>query len=374
MSSPTARVLAALGLMLLGYLAFLGWMDHQPGADLVVVVQAGPAGAPPLDPATGRRAWSSPEGVAAEVERLRDTRETREFVHLRADADALHTQWLELDGRRILLAQAPAAAHGAVLALARGADLLIVATPGPVAPYVEQHSGPLAVLPGAFGPGVPGGVQAEAEGRLVAPWVDSRHRLGELQVHWGEGPPGLQARTVRLRDEAAQGDEPTALGVGGAHLAQDLVRQGQGGLAGALAAEMRARTGAELALLNLLSVRGGLEGPATLGQVRAALPFQNQVVLLSLSGDVLAALLAENAQANTRYLVAAGVTQDPEGAWRWGDGALVGGAQQHLVATVDYLADGGRGNRPGFLTSPTRVNTGLTTEGLALDLLEPPNR
>jgi 2',3'-cyclic-nucleotide 2'-phosphodiesterase (5'-nucleotidase family) len=143
-------------------------------------------------------------------------------------------------------------------------------------------------------------------------------------------------------------------------LFHDTLRLRREGLSVALADRMRAATGAEIAILNTLALRGGLDGAVDPPRLAAAIPFRNQVVRLTLTGEQLARALAQGAGESTQHLVAV----DADGVV-----TAVDSATPRTVATVDYLANGGRGNWTVFQEGVARVDTGLTLEDLALELL-----
>ncbi len=361
-----------IGVIGAAFVAYLGLLATKSAGDeppVAVLYFSGPDAPPPRHPATGLLAWATPAAVQTEIARVRERRGGLATFALDASPDTLRAQCVDAGGAALALVELPAGEVGALAgALAGcGAALTVVATDAPVGEVLAAVDGPLAVLPGAFGPGVGGAVQLAAEGRVVAPWVDSRYRLGELQLD--PSSLALEARVVTLRGEPAGPDAPVVFARGRPELDHDLISFGQFGLGSALAERARAATGADLALLNYLSVRAGLTGEVSMLELEEALPFHNQVVLLEMKGaDVLEALSA-NAAEDTRFLIAAGVAAG-EGGWTLGGAPLDPGAT-YRVATVDYLADGGRGRRPEFLRASGRLDTGLYTDRLALDLLAP---
>jgi hypothetical protein len=79
-----------------------------------------------------------------------------------------------------------------------------------------------------------------------------------------------------------------------------------------------------------------------------------------MTGEQLARVLAQGAAETTHHLVAV----DTNGLV-----TTVDPATPRTVATVDYLANGGRGNWTVFQEGAARVDTGLTLEDLALELI-----
>jgi 5'-nucleotidase len=152
----------------------------------------------------------------------------------------------------------------------------------------------------------------------------------ELDIQVGRTAVALDAREAVIRRE------PTALGR-------------------FLADVMRRRVGAEVGLLNSGAIRGNRlipPGPLTRRDFRGLLPFSNTVVLLELTGAVLAQALEHSVEALPRpsgsFLQAAGLDYAVESggpAGRRVSGILVNGRpleprRLYLVAVPDYLARG----------------------------------
>ncbi len=365
--------IVAAALCAVAYLALLHLRSKQAEPPLLVLYHSGPTQAPVADPESGLLAWATPRSLAAATDQIRQRRGKRPTELLDAAPQRTSLRRVEIDQLQVALVElAPGGLALAQAQLAQqSADLVVVATSEPIAEVQASFSAPLAILPGRFGPGAPGEVVLKAQDSLVAPWVDSRWRLGALDVRPGAEAIELKGSSVALRGEKAPADAPRLLGRGDPELAHDLIHFGQGGLGGRLAAELRQRTGADLALLNYLSLRAGLTGEVDLAGLKEALPFHNQVVLLDMQGADLLEELAANAEQDRRYLVVAGA-QAADPGWLMADGRPLQPEASYRVATVDYLADGGRGKRPAFLRASTRIDTGLYTDRIALDLLQPP--
>ena len=363
----------AVILGLLAYLSLLAIHGWQAEPDLLVLYRSGPSRAPPVHPGTGRLAWADPAAVSSEVERVQHQRGSRLTELLDAAPVATSTRRIEHEGSTVALVELAKGGLPAVVAeLQREpAALVVVATCEPVAEVERAIRAPLAVLPGCFGPGVSGAVELEAVEHLVGPWVDSRWRLGELRVVLG-AQVELAAKSVSLRTDSAHPGADAVVGLAGEDLEHDLIRFDQGGLGGALAHEVKRRTGADLALFNYLSLREGLAGPVTMTQIERSLPFHNQVVLVTMPGRDILNELSHNRAMDTRYLLVAGASATPDGDWVLDDGRALSPDLSLRVATIDYLADGGRGKRLAFSKGIQRLDTGLYTDRIAIDLLAPP--
>jgi 2',3'-cyclic-nucleotide 2'-phosphodiesterase (5'-nucleotidase family) len=103
-------------------------------------------------------------------------------------------------------------------------------------------------------------------------------------------------------------------------------------IAGAIRAEM----GTDVAIVNVNGLRQSLpRGPVTKASVWSILPFDNQVVVVQLSGDA----LAENLR--HKEAVIAGATRDAQGGFTLAGGRPLDPKGVYTVATVDYLYFGG---------------------------------
>jgi len=338
----TRRVLIVVALLAAAYVALLATHGATREPDVLVLYTGGPGGDPPRHPETGFWAWVGPDQLAAELDAIRSRRAHRPTFVVDATPDSTRVQRHELDGHRLALVEL---ADGDTLP-ELDADLVVVATSGPL-PALRDG---LAVLPGRFDPAATE-VDARGAGQLLAPWVDSRWRIGQLGVHWDELE--LVGRAVELT--VGQADEHATTVIGEGQHEHDLIHFGQRGLSQVLAERVRAITRADLVLLNYLSVRAGLVGSVDPSLLEEALPFHNQVVMLTLSSAQAQSVLEANDPLTTGYLVVAG------------DVPASGDVR---VATIDYLANGARGRQPVFLEGRDVLRTGLFTDRIALDLLD----
>jgi hypothetical protein len=368
----------ALLLLALAYLALLQWRASAARAPVLVFYLGPTPSAPARNEETGLWTWATPEQVRARLEEGLEAGRSRARITraLRTEApEGLRVEVTTHGETRLLLVELPASGPlDAFLGEVRAADadLVVVATLRDPAEITAEVEGSVLLLPGRHHPGLGGEPESEGRNRLVAPWVDGRHRLGQVEILLDpETGPAFRARGMDLALEKAPADAPTTLGFGPPELFHDGVRFSQQGLARALARVARDATGAEVSLLNYLSVRADLVGLVDAARLRRALPFHNQIVLLTLDGDRLQRLLDENEPMDTRYLVVDGLDADPDGTWRHEDGSPLDAGHPYRVATLDYLANGARGRRPIFLEGREFLRTGLFTDRLALDLLIP---
>ncbi len=377
----------ALLLVVSAYLLLLGFHSAGQTAALLIVYRGQVAGGPvPGHPRTGLLLWAPRQNVEAEIASIVQRRAKMGLSTLTMDAGPHCTpsiRELEQEGLHLVLAQVPVDGdQGSVsrklladleqIVSEHEPDLVVVATAMAPDLLLRSIDLPLAILPGAFSPSVPGRVEVRSQGRLVAPWVDSRHRLGELEVEpGGPGePPSLHASTFALPSAQATADDPSTLGWGPETLFHDTIHFGQQGMGMLVARLMLRYTGADLALLNYLSIRAGLVGEVDAIDLEEAFPFHNQVELLTMTGQQLVDVLAVNVMEDTRYLLVAGWSQGVAGAWLDASGVPVSPQKEYRLATVDYLANGARGRQPLFLEGRDRLPTGLYTDRLVLDLLQ----
>lgn len=373
-------------LLLLGLGLYLGMLQHHASsaeAPLLLIWGSERVREPPRHPETGRWLWSPAAQRQAHQQEITDRRAAQGLQTLSVATDppqSLQSQELSLGDLRILLVHTPPSQteieNSAVLTelahlqAMRAPDLLVVVSALPVAELVASLRPPLVLIPTDWQPGLPAEPETESQELLIAPCLDPRDRLGELSIRPLKQGFSLRARAVDMPLLDAPIESPTLLGIGPENLAHDLVQFQQRGLSRALAARMRAVTGADISLLNYLSVRDSLVGPVDGAVLDRALPFHNQLVLLTLLGSEIAEILADNVHSDTRYLTVDGLEQDPSGLWIDPSGAALQPERAYRVATVDYLAKGARGRRPLFLSGRDPLFTGLRTDRLALDLLE----
>ena len=108
---------------------------------------------------------------------------------------------------------------------------------------------------------------------------------------------------------------------------------------------MRRATTADVAISTASSFRQALApGVVTLEDLRAALPYDNEIVVVEMNGTLLARLLEQGRQPVEPLVVAMGGTIDPAGTYR--------------VATTDYLANVASRYRE-FFTNVAKKPTGL---------------
>jgi hypothetical protein len=370
MSSAPRRLGLLAAVLLVAWLALLQVRAMDREAALVVVWTAGLSDAPVRHVGSGRWGWAGRADAEALVVRVTEARGWRATERLAADAAAPGVRVASVRGRRVVLAEVPAGGLPEArerVAAAGERDLLVVATNAPPEAVQAAFEGPLAVLPGAFAAGVPDGGEAVAADRLVAPWVDGRRRVGVLDVRFQEAGITLRGTAVDIPLGEAPADAPTRIGRAPPGLDHDLIHLRDSGLGKALLASMLARTGADLAIVNHLALRAGLSGDIDLVALESALPFRNEIVLQTFDTPTLEAILARGGAEDTRRLLVA-----TPGAF--GASALPTPlpARDWRVATVDYLANGGRGGWEAFTAGRDRMRTRITLDDLAIDLLEAP--
>jgi 2',3'-cyclic-nucleotide 2'-phosphodiesterase (5'-nucleotidase family) len=180
--------------------------------------------------------------------------------------------------------------------------------------------------------GTPGAVPVKYEGKDVAPDPKVERTLApaiEHARHAKAEPLGLSATTRIERDY----DEESPLG----NLFADLM--------------LEATRGADVAVTNGGGLRANLpKGALTFGDLYEAMPFDNYMVRLRLTGDELARVIAANLGSGGGILSVAGVTAVAtcdngmlRASLRRASGAPIRGDEDLTVATSDFLATGGDG-------------------------------
>ncbi len=124
--------------------------------------------------------------------------------------------------------------------------------------------------------------------------------------------------------------------------------RGQQGPLGTLIAEaMREQSGAEAAFLNSGGIRAAIrKGPITLREVHEVLPFQNRLVILTMTGEELQRAMRSAAGGGSSFPQAAGIELQRDGKKLTGiriNGEPLDPARSYRVATVDFLAAGSGG-------------------------------
>ncbi len=156
---------------------------------------------------------------------------------------------------------------------------------------------------------------------------------------------------------------------------------------GRLVAEaMKSYTGADVALMNPGGLRADLPaGPLTYGALYEALPFQNRIVVLTVTGRKLLELVTALADSGHGFPQLAGIDLRG-GPGAWSGARLAGGkpldlAARYRLATVDFLVGGGDGLSGAMAGVPRRaihpLSRGPLLRELVLAYLErgpPPGR
>lgn len=138
---------------------------------------------------------------------------------------------------------------------------------------------------------------------------------------------------------------------------------------------LRDRFHADVAILNHLAMRASIGRiPDVQTSVVSALPYGDHCMVLGLRGSQLTALMRRNALENRRYLQVAGIklfydVGNPASAKAWVDGAPIDPARIYRVATIDYLAQGARGQEPVLGAAPRLDVTNICLNHLMRDTL-----
>ncbi|ARA94369.1 hypothetical protein AWN76_015235 [Rhodothermaceae bacterium RA] len=127
------------------------------------------------------------------------------------------------------------------------------------------------------------------------------------------------------------------------------------------AAQTATGTPADLAVTNNGGLRVSLPaGPITLGQIYELMPFENTVVVLTLTGAEVDSLARQIARLGGEPIAGWSfrITPDEQAADVRVDGRPLDPNRTYRVATIDYLADGG-GGMPALWSPQARQNTRL---------------
>lgn len=333
--------------------------DREPA--LVVLWTANIEDSTVRHPRTGLAGWAILADVEEFVKTVESARGWRLTERLHADSAKLTVRTVEVGKQEVALVELPLSAVDqleAALAPISPQSVVIIATQAQVSGVLLAAGRPVSILPGAWSPGVADGGETKSTTTVVGPWVSSRRTVGLLSARFAENVE-FTATAVELPLRPLPATAPSIIGAGLPSLDHDSVRFERSGLGEALLADMLAETGADIALLNFLALRGALTGPVDYTVLERALPFRNEVILLTLDSAALSAALEQGAGENTQHLlVQAAVPLPsplPERLWR--------------VATVDYLANGGRGNWEIFTAGKDRIRTRIVLDDLAIDRL-----
>ncbi len=136
-------------------------------------------------------------------------------------------------------------------------------------------------------------------------------------------------------------------------------------------ANTRSEQPMEVAIINLGGIRAPLkEGPVTVGDIYKIMPFENELVLLTLKGEDLKAIFDHLAVSGGEGLAGATLEIKAGKATR----ILIGGqpldeARLYKVATMDYLAAGNSG-MTAFLKAVERIDTHLKVRDCYIEQIE----
>jgi len=236
--------------------------------------------------------------------------------------------------------------------------------PGAVDALVGGHTHELvAERVGAVGVVQPGkhgehlGWITLCEGRAPEVHPPVRLRPGEPFLGAVRAPPaGLVALVERRRQAVRQeGREPV-----GAVLPRKLGRSrtGPSALGAAAAQALRAAAGADFGLVNAGSLRADLPaGPLTRGQLHEALPFDDRVAVLTLTGAELERLVGRLQRSGKGFPQVAGLLLEAEGP-RACSGEPLEEGRRYRVATGEFLATGGDQRRRGLRAAQVELLPG----------------
>lgn len=181
--------------------------------------------------------------------------------------------------------------------------------------------------------------------------------LEEIRSSAAPGDPAV-AGLVKRYDDQMQATLGRVIGQAGIDLIQEGIRQRETNLGNLVADVVRQSAGADAAIINAGSIRTGIRrGPITMQDIYAALPFNNYIVAVRLSGRQLRDTLEHGVSAvereEGRFPQVSGLrfAFDPAkpAGQRVSDVSVAGkplnDRQDYTVATLDFMAVGGDGFR-----------------------------
>jgi 2',3'-cyclic-nucleotide 2'-phosphodiesterase/3'-nucleotidase len=196
--------------------------------------------------------------------------------------------------------------------------------------------------------------------------VERRHRL--VDVASAAGTPDSVMAALVARWELAVAPAATTP-IGRCARALPTRRDGESAIGSVIADQMRARTGADLALQNAGGIRGGLpKGTITLGMIFEVLPFDNTIVTVGLTGAEVRRALEESL-ARDRVTQVSGLRyrfdlhRTPGSritALLGSDGRPLDESRTYRVACNDFMVQGGDG------LATLRGGDGVRDSGIAL--------
>ncbi len=198
-------------------------------------------------------------------------------------------------------------------------------------------------------------------GRTTLTWqtpdrIRCRGQLIEVRPEEG-GDPKIDAFLDRYRRDLSKGLEAVVF-----HLPHRVsshgLRLGESPLGNFVADVIRLRTGADIGVMNAGGMRASLPaGDVTVGDIMRVLPFENRLVVASMSGTQVRALLDRAARrigkggfghfSGVRYVVRGDRAAEIYVGGRPGaGGAPLDANRIYRIATIDFVAEGGDGLMP----------------------------
>lgn len=299
----------------------------------------------------------------------------REAAALRAEGASLVVALAHVGGTcRERRGGAPCPAAGELRRLADGlpAGAVDALVGGHTHELVAERVGAVGVVqPGKHGEHL--GWITLCEGRPPEVHAPVALRPGEPFLGKVREPPGALVALVERRRQAVrrEGEEPV-----GAVLPRRLTRSrtGPSPLGAAAAQGLRAAAGADFGLVNAGSLRADLPaGPLLQGRLHEALPFDDRVAVLTVSGTELTRLIGQVQRKG--FPQVAGLLLGAEGP-RTCAGEPLAPDGRYRVATGEFLATGGDQRRKGLRLGQVELLPGRTMRDAVADWLRsaPPGR
>lgn len=163
------------------------------------------------------------------------------------------------------------------------------------------------------------------------------------------------------------------LGFGAKGLFHPLERPEESPAANIIADMIRNYSGAEICLINLLSVRKPLEGIIRGEDVEWVLPFGNRLVMMSLTGAQIEEIMKMNLRRDTKYIVPSGIKVEYDAASSsvkvYKDGIPLQRDKLYRTAVNDYLAESNKIEYKIFSLGKDKYVTKIPINGIFLEEL-----
>ncbi len=259
--------------------------------------------------------------------------------------------------------------------------------------FTREIKGADLVIPGRFHPGLISDKVTELNGVDVAPYVNSRvHGVARFSLTRGKGgrirvgvtfhtprgdngiPDFLQGEYKAFQERYGNDYSrfhSAILGVGDSRLTHEPAPIRETPASMLICDIIRGFARTDLAIINLLSVRKGLDGIIRGEYVEWVMPFGNRLVTMELTGQQVTSLMQVNHKRRSSFLVISGaeLKYSPEGVQVSIDGKPLENDRRYTIATNDYLAGGEKLDYRIFRLGDNVRRTGIPLNSIFLSHL-----